>query len=101
MQRTITHLTDEEGNRIVHVPLDDNVPCTKYAIVDEIIFEDLCDMGLSPMWRIKPDRNRERVVVWNRETEGDTPIARLIMDAGKKQSVVHANGNPFDLRATI
>jgi hypothetical protein len=95
-QRTIRHLTDENGNRIVQVPLDDEG--MKYAIVDEVVFQDLVDLGLSPIWRVKNDRNRDRVVIWNRTTNQDTAIARVIMDAGRRQAVVHANGDPLDLR---
>ena len=60
-QRTVRHLLDEaDNNRIVHVPLDDKGK--KYAIVDELVFEDLIDLGLSPIWRLKRDRKRNRVV---------------------------------------
>jgi hypothetical protein len=86
----------ENGTRIVQVPLDDKG--RKYAIVDELMFQDLIDLGLSPIWRAKNDRNRDRVVIWNRTTNQDTAIARVLMDAGRRQSVVHANGDPLDLR---
>jgi hypothetical protein len=93
----VKHCLDEVGDKVVHVPLDDTGK--RFAIVDEVIFEDLIDLGLSPIWRLKHDRKRDRVVFWNRETNQDTAIARVIVDPGPGQSVAHANGNPLDLRA--
>lgn len=96
-RRTITHLTDQDGNRLVHVPLDNEG--TRYAIADELIYQDLVDLGLSPIWRIKLDRGQERVVYWNRTVEQLTSVARVIADAGFRQAVTYANGNPLDLRS--
>jgi hypothetical protein len=96
-QRIVKHLFDKNGERVVHVPLDDEAG--RHAILYEVDFEDLIDLGLSPIWRLKHDRKRDRVVVWNRATKQDTAIARLIAQAGPGQSVAHANGDPLDLRA--
>ena len=96
-QRTIRHITNEDGTRIVHVPLDDKG--TKHALLDELMFQELMDYGLSVRWRLKNDRKRKRVVVWNPERDQDTCVARIIANAGKGQAVVHANGDWLDLRS--
>jgi hypothetical protein len=95
-QRTVKHLTDENNEKIVHVPLDDRNK--RYAIVNELVFEDLVDMGVPTIWKLKNDRGRDRVCFWNTAAKQDTAVSRLILDAGPGQAVVHANGNPFDLR---
>jgi len=97
-QRIIRHLIDENGKKVVHIPLDDKAK--RYAILFEEDYQNLIDLGLSPRWRIKQDRGAKRVMVWNRTTGYEVAVARLIVSAGAKQSVTYANGNPLDLRAT-
>lgn len=95
-QRIIKHLTDEHGHRIVHVPLDDEGKNS--AIVNEVMFQDLIDLGMSPIWMLKLDRKQRRVVFWNTEIGQHTSVARVIADAGPKQAVSYANRDPLDLR---
>jgi hypothetical protein len=98
-QRTVIHKLDEEGNRLILVPLDDD-KAPKYAMVYEIDYEDMMDLGLSPMWRIRKDRKQIRVVVGLPAIRQDVAVARIIIGAGEGQAVGYANGNPLDLRSS-
>jgi hypothetical protein len=96
-QRIVRHLIDEQGHKLVHVPLD--AKAKRYAILFENDYTALIDLGLSPRWRLKRDRGATRVTVWNRATRQEVAVARLIIGAGAGQAVTNANGNSLDLRA--
>src|SRR5437868_1853924 len=95
--RTIIHYQDDE-QLLVKVPLDDEG--TKHAIVDDVIFQDLMSLGMSPIWSNRIDRGRDKVVYWNKSIQRHTAVSRVIMGARRKQSVVHVNGDSLDLRTS-
>src|SRR5262245_10597533 len=98
-QRTIKHLIDEHGKKIVHVPLSDTVK-SRYAILYENEYLALMDAGLSSRWRLKRDRGAVRVMSWLREIRGEVSVSRLVLGAGQGQEVTYANANPLDLRSS-
>jgi hypothetical protein len=64
------------------------------------MYEDLLDYGLSHIWCLIKDRKVKKVAYWNPIRKQCSSIARIIADAGIGQSVVHADGNPLNLRAS-
>ena len=96
--RVIRHFIDEEGKHVVQVPLDSTAK--KNAIVLEKDFDELIQLGLSPIWCTIPNRKRSIVAVWNNPLRRYASVARMVANAGPGQAVSFANGNTFDLRST-
>src|SRR6516162_11601598 len=87
----VDYSIDEHGKNIVSVPLRDG----QEAILYETDFDLLMDMGCPVSW------TTQLGIVKIRPLRGyNISIARLLLDAGRKQQVLYANGDKLDLRRT-
>ena len=88
MKLQITHFQDSDGNKLVAVPLT-NVD--NKAILYESDFDKLLKLGIDPRWRFTVNQVFER-------GKARVSIARLIRNAGLKESVRYLDKDPCNLR---
>jgi hypothetical protein len=85
----IVHCLDDEGRKIVVVPLKN---CERKVRVLEGDYEELESLGCGLPWKW----NQEQVLI--RDGTRDINVARLIVDAKPGYRVSFANGDATDLR---
>jgi hypothetical protein len=97
--RVIKHIVDPDTNEnLVKVPLSD-AESPEHATLNALDYEDLIENGASPLWRLRKDRGKVRVVVGLPPLRQDIAVSRLVTGAKENQSVTFIDGDATNLRA--
>lgn len=92
--RTNFIAADDTGEPVFHIRLNDG----QVAIMDCDDAEALMRQNLLHRCYINTDGKGHRYVNTNLPGKGNTAVARLIMQPPRGQRVIHADGNPLNLR---
>ena len=85
---------DDKGEPVFHIRLNDG----QVAIMDCDDAEALMRQNLLHRCYINTDGKGHRYVNTNLPGKGNTAVARLIMQPPRGQRIIHADGNPLNLR---
>ncbi len=91
-KRVIENCLDDDGREIAVVSLPKNKQVTLY----KSDFQQLLELGLSPLWHFTRDRG---VVCWLKKWRRWGSLARLIADAGPDTNVLFKDGNKLNCRS--
>src|SRR5258708_4416245 len=90
----VFHLHDDDGTQLVKVSLKES---PNFVTLNENDFHELLSLGIRPDWTYN-FHSRYVVVVRPNSWKNAIPVARIIMDAGRGESVKYLNNNTLDLR---